>query len=267
MAELSKIDWTDGTWNVARGCTKVSEECARCYMMRDGERFKYDGTTVQKTKTVFNLPLKIKQTTSRHTNGNPLIFTSSLTDVFHEDIDSFRNEIWDVIRQCPHLTFQILTKRPERIAENLPSDWGYGWENVWLGTSVGLQKNIQRAWDLLSVPSKKYFLSAEPLLGEMDLNDAELLHKNWRDVVTIGRYLDWVVIGGESGNDNGKYKYRPCSIEWMEKLVNQCKSANVPVFVKQMGTHLAKEMKLKDRHGRNIDEFPESLKIREFPKY
>ena len=98
--------------------------------------------------------------------------------MFHKDIDSFRDEMWDIIRKCPHLTFQILTKRPERILKHLPKDWGSGWDNVWLGTTVGLQKNMQRAWDLLKVPSKKYFLSIEPLIGEVDLHKTELLLKD-----------------------------------------------------------------------------------------
>jgi protein gp37 len=78
--------------------------------------------------------------------------------------------------------------------------------------------------------------------------------------------IDWIIIGGESGHDTGKYRYRPCKIEWIELLVNQCREADVPVFVKQLGTHISKEMKLGDRHGGNIDEFPEHLRIREFPK-
>lgn len=266
MGIKSNISWTDHTYNVARGCTKVSEECKFCYMMRDGDRFKYDGTTVQRTKTVFKLPLKIKQTKSEQYDGNPLIFTSSLTDVFHKDIDSFRNEIWDIIRQCPHLTFQILTKRPERIKNHLPDDWGGGWDNVWLGTSVGLQKNMQKAWDLLKVPSKKYFLSIEPMLGEIDLHEPELLHKNWRNMVTIGRYIDWVIVGGESGNETGDWRYRECKLEWIEKVVEQCKETETPVFVKQFGTYLSKQMKLNDRHGADINEFPEHLRIRQFPQ-
>ena len=80
-----------------------------------------------------------------------------------------------------------------------------------------------------------------------------------------GNLIDWVIIGGESGNDTGKYRYRPCELEWIESIINQCNKFRIPVFVKQLGTHLAKEMKLSDRHGGNIDEFPEHLQIRQFP--
>jgi Bacteriophage protein gp37 len=265
MGVKSNIAWTDHTWNIARGCTKVSEECKFCYMMRDGDRFKYDGNKVVKTKSVFKFPLKLKETKSEQHDGNALIFTSSLTDVFHEDIDSFRNEMWDIIRRCPHLIFQILTKRPERVNKCLPDDWTNGWDNVWLGTSVGLQKNMQKAWDLLKVPSKKYFLSIEPLLGEIDLHHAELLLSDWRNKSTIENYFDWIIVGGESGNETGVWRYRECKLEWIEKIVDQCTKEGVPVFVKQLGTHLSKQMNLKDRHGANINEFPEHLKVRQFP--
>ncbi len=267
MGKESTIQWTDATWNIARGCSKVDDDCKYCYMYRDSFlNTRYDPKQVVKTKTVFNLPLKFKETKSKCHEGTPLIFTSSLTDFFHEGCDEFRDEAWDIIRKCPHLTFQILTKRPERIAAHLPSDWHSGWNNVWLGTSVGSQKGIQRAWDLLQiVHAKCFFLSIEPMHEEVDLNAAELLLKNWRNMATIGQYFDWVIVGGESGNETGLYRYRPCKLEWIEKVVEQCKENNVPIFVKQFGTFLAKELNMKDRHGGNIEEFPKHLQVREFP--
>jgi protein gp37 len=112
----TNIQWTDNTWNIARGCTKVDEDCKYCYMYRDSmENTRYNPLDVVRTKTVFNFPLKYKETMSSVWPGRPLIFTSSLTDVFHPAIDGYRNEMWDIIRQCPHLIFQILTKRPERM--------------------------------------------------------------------------------------------------------------------------------------------------------
>jgi protein gp37 len=77
--------------------------------------------------------------------------------------------------------------------------------------------------------------------------------------------LDWVIVGGESGNENGKYRYRPCELDWIEHLIDQCDASDIPVFVKQLGTHLAKKMGLKDRHGGDINEWPEHLRIRQFP--
>jgi protein gp37 len=247
MGRNSSISWTDVTWNIAVGCSKVDEDCKFCYMYRDGKRYGYDPREIRRTKTVFNLPLKIKEPSR--------IFTSSLTDVFHPAIDSFRDEMWDIIRQCPHHTFQVLTKRPERIVECLPDDWGDGWNNVWMGTSIGHQEAIGRIHQLLEVPASKRFVSFEPLWSKVDMN------LDLSDLCSI----DWAIIGGESGNETGMYRYRPCTIEWIESLISDL-TPTTSIFVKQLGTHLAKEMSLKDRHGGDIDEWPEHLRIREFPK-
>lgn len=275
MGENSHIQWTDATWNIARGCTKVDEDCKFCYMYRDSfDSTRYNPLNVVRTKTVFNLPLKLKEPSK--------IFTSSLTDVFHPAIDSYRNEMWDIIRQCPHHTFQILTKRPERITEHLPEDWGDGWGNVWLGTSVGSQKAIQRATELLTVKSKTRFLSLEPLWEQIDLTECQMPGEYGRwpneyyvNVLTkmddehfhnVHPKIDWVIVGGESGNETGKYRYRPCELEWIERIIKDCQQEDIPVFVKQLGTHLSKKMGLKNRHGGDISEWPEHLRIREFPK-
>lgn len=257
MAQKSKIQWTDATWNIARGCTKVDSDCKYCYMYREGERFKYDAQMVIKTKTVFNLPLKLLEPSK--------IFTSSLTDFFHEEIDEYRHEAWEIIRKCPQHTFQILTKRPERIKDVLPSDWGDGYNNVWLGVSVGSQTGIKRMVDLCDVPSKVKFLSLEPLHGPINLAEAVYWAESLKENFYVLPAYDWVIIGGESGNETGKYKYRECKLEWISNLVDQCKKNHISVFVKQLGTHLAKELKLTDRHGGNMEEWPVYLRIREFP--
>lgn len=260
MAEKSTIQWTDATWNIARGCTKVDEDCKYCYMYRESlDSTRYNPLEVKRTKTVFTLPLKLKVPSK--------IFTSSLTDFFHEDCDSFRDEAWDIIRKCPQHTFQILTKRPERITAHLPADWGEGWKNVWLGTSVGSQESIHRMVELSKVTSRTIFLSLEPLHGEIELSKAMLYVDVIKESFHVLPAFDWVIVGGESGNENGKYKYRPCKIEWIEKIVSECKKNTIPVFVKQLGTHLSKQMGLKDRHGGDIEEFPKHLQIREFPKH
>lgn len=281
MSKDSKIQWTDHTWNIARGCTKVDEDCKFCYMYRDANRYGYDAKTVQRTKTVFRFPLTVKEPSR--------IFVSSLTDVFHPEIDSFREEMWDIIRKCPQHTFQILTKRPERIADHLPADWGNGWDNVWLGTSVGSYKGTERIDELLLIPSKTRFLSLEPLHGSIELDwflrsrmdckaclgKGSIIHSRGGDTCISCGYdyrkfmgpskIHWVIVGGESGNESGKYRYRPCEFKWIEKIVNDCKDAGVPVFVKQMGTYLAKQYGYKDRHGGDMSEWPPSLQVREFP--
>jgi protein gp37 len=246
----SNIEWTDHTWNIAAGCTKVDADCKFCYMYRDSMNdTRYDPKTVRKTRTVFNLPLKIKEPSR--------IFTSSLTDFFHPDIDAYRHEAWDIIRRCPQHTFQILTKRPERIADHLPEDWGDGWDNVWLGTSVGSNKGIGRINEIINLTTKDwkciFFISIEPLYEKPEIPFLESL-----------KYFDWVIVGGESGNEKGNYRYRQCELEWIEAIIEECEEFGVPVFVKQLGTHLSKTLGLKDRHGKDISQWPEQLQIRQF---
>jgi protein gp37 len=269
MGKDSSIQWTDATWNIARGCTKVDADCLFCYMMRDSmDGHRYDPKTVVRTKTVFNFPLKYKEIKSKSWDGPPLIFTSSLTDVFHEAIDPYRDEMWEIIRKCPHLIFQILTKRPERILDCIPKFWLEIRDRVWLGTSIGSPKGNQRALDLIKCRdiSKTLFLSLEPIHEELNFRWVY-----WPKQPTVSEHellkqFDWVILGGESGNDNGKYRYRPCKIEWIELMITHCKEAGVPVFVKQLGTYIANEMMLHDRHGGDINEWPERLRIREMPK-
>lgn len=246
----TNISWCDVTWNIARGCTKVDDDCRFCYMYRDSfDGSRYNPMDIVRTKTVFNLPLKVKEPSK--------IFTCSLTDFFHEAIDPYRDEAWDIIRRCPQHTFQILTKRPERIMDHLPADWDEGYNNVWLGTSVGSAKAINRADILSMIPAKIKFISFEPLHTRIETN--------WDSIWKT--QFDWVIIGGESGNDTGKYRYRPCEVAWIEEISSAFSTCGVAVFVKQMGTHLSKVLGMSDRHGGNIDEFPLSLRKREFPKY
>jgi len=247
MGKESHIQWTDATWNIAVGCKKVDEDCKYCYMYRDSlNGTRYDPKLIRKTKTVFNLPLKLKEPSK--------IFTSSLTDVFLPELDPIRNEMWEIIRQCPQHTFQILTKRPERINDNLPHDWGFGWKNVWLGTSVGSQKAVDRITAMEDVMAHKKFISFEPLHTRIS-----------QEFVGI---FDWIIIGGESGNDHGQYRYRPCELEWIEWIIESYRNNPVhetAIFVKQLGTYLSKKMGLKDRHGGDISEWPEHLRLRQFP--
>lgn len=246
MAIRSNIQWTDATWNIARGCTKVDSDCKFCYMYResfDGTR--YNPRQIVRTKSVFTLPLKLKEPSK--------IFTCSLTDFYHEGCDSFRDEAWDIIRKCPHHTFQILTKRPERIAANTPADLLQA-NNIWFGTSVGSPEGGHRIDKLLKVDCRVRYISFEPLHERVSMN------LDISDLVKI----HWAIIGGESGNETGQYRYRPCKIEWIEELIADL-TPTTAIFVKQMGTHLAKEIGMNDRHGGDISEFPKHLRIRQFP--
>ena len=244
MSENSKIQWTSATWNPWHGCRKVSDGCKYCYMFRDKSRYGQDPTKVVRSKTTFNQPLKMKEP--------GLIFTCSWSDWFIEDADAWRGEAWKIIKDTPEHTYQILTKRPQNILDRLPQDWGDGYKNVWLGVSVENRQNAGRIALLQRIKAKTKFVSFEPLInfvGEVDLCG-----------------IHWAIIGGESGNNNGYYTFRKCETQWIRALVEECRSQNVAIFVKQLGTYLSQRYELKDTHGGDISEFPEDLQIREFPK-
>lgn len=267
MAENSQIQWTGHTWNPWHGCRKVSPGCKFCYMFRDKERYGQDPTTVLRSKTKFHDPLKWKDPAR--------VFTCSWSDWFIEDADEWRDEAWQIVKNTPHLTYQILTKRPERILDHLPSDWGDGYENVWLGVSVENQEAANtRIGHLLSAPALVRFLSVEPLISGVSFRWGEWFpyyKPGWRERGEVQNHLDslrvidWVIVGGESGNENGYYKYRPAELQWYSDIIRECREAGVPVFIKQLGTHLAKQMGLKDSHGGDINEWPNDLRVREFP--
>jgi protein gp37 len=248
----SFIQWCDYTHNFWHGCRKLGIECSKCYLYRDKRKYGQDASIIQRLmdKTFYS-PLFWKE------SGR--VFTCSYSDFFIEQADCWREDAWDVIKRTPWLTWMILTKRPERIKQCLPADWEEGWDNVWLGVSVGIQESFHRAKTLASIPSKIRFISAEPLLEELDFlieEDGKLLMSDFQ----------WVIIGGESGDEAGPYRYRPCQSSWIDKAVTQLRSLpNVAIFVKQMGSHLKNEMKLKHYHGGDPTEWPVHLRITEHP--
>jgi len=252
MGKDSKIQWCSATWNPWHGCKKVSTGCKYCYMYRDKERYGQDPTTVLKSKTMFKQPLKWKE--------GKLIFTCSWSDWFIEEADDWRDEAWAIIKATPQHTYQILTKRPERILEHLPADWGDGYPNVWLGISAEDMVSYQQRMEYFKeVKAHVKFISAEPLLNAL-IN----IHHDQQ-------FIDWVIIGGESGSlsPNAKYKARVCDIAWIERIIRQCGEADIPVFVKQLGTYLANMYRLQDRHGGDITQWKDELAplaVREFPK-
>jgi len=235
--EESKIQWTDATWNPWHGCKKVSAGCKYCYMFRDKEtRYGQDPTIVVQSKTKFNDPVKWELPR--------MIFTCSWSDWFIDEADGWRDAAWKIIKETPHHTYQILTKRPERIYDHLPDDWGEGYPNVWLGVSVENNTFKKRINILEEIPAKIRFVSFEPLIGAIWLLDHE------------ANNIQWAILGGESGNETGKYTYRPSELVWFDLLMVKLRERKVPIFVKQLGTHLAKEYGLKDRHGGDINEWP-----------
>lgn len=232
MGKATGIAWTHHTWNPWQGCTKVSPGCAHCYMFRDKVRYGQDPATVVRSKPpTFNQP--------RTWPEPALVFTCSWSDFFHDAADAWRADAWDIIRATPHLTYQILTKRPERIAAHLPEDWGDGWGNVWLGVSVENARWVERAVTLTEIPASVRFLSCEPLLGSL-LDEGEVLERllapdysgvaGARTLPRIESPIHWVIAGGESGPDA-----RPMDLQWVRGLRNLCARGGVPFFLKQLG--------------------------------
>jgi protein gp37 len=210
MGRSSAIEWTGATYNPWRGCDKVSPGCAHCYMFREQRRYgRNPDVVVRAADATFYAPLRWQEP--------GLVFTCSWSDWFHEDADRWRADAWDVIRRTPHLTYQILTKRPERALEQLPDDWGDGWPNVWMGVSIENRRFVHRADQLRQIPAAVRFISAEPLLGplaaELDL-DA----------------IDWLIAGGESGPG-----HRRMDPDWVRDLRDACLDSGSAFFLKQLG--------------------------------
>lgn len=229
MGKISAIEWTDATWNCWHGCEKVSPGCAHCYMYRDKTRYGQNPMVVMRSKpSTFNAPLRW--------HAPARVFTCSWSDFFIAAADDWRGDAWEIIRATPHLTYQILTKRPERIATRLPSDWGNGWPHVWLGVSVENARWQHRIDVLRAIPAAERFLSLEPLLGPLP-------------ALTLAG-ISWVIVGGESGP-----KARPMRPEWVRDIRDQCREQTVPFFFKQWGgTNTKKAGRLLD--GQTWDEYP-----------
>jgi protein gp37 len=152
----------------------------------------------------------------RHHGHTKLVFTCSLSDFFIAEADGWRAEVWEIIRATPSLTYQILTKRPERLAACLPADWGAGYPNVWLGVSVENRRWRRRLDTLAQVPAVVHFASVEPLLQDLG------------DLTPWLPSLEWVIVGGESGP-----RRRPMALDWLVSVVEQCQAAHIATWVKQ----------------------------------
>lgn len=217
MADRSQIEWTDATWNPITGCTKVSPGCAHCYAEAITLRFKRGGpylpgkATIQTHPARLGIPLKWKKPRR--------IFVNSVSDIFHEEVGvDFIYRIFEVMAKAEQHTFQVLTKRHERLAylaDYLP--WP---PNVWVGVSVENQHWAEeRIPALKEVPAMIRFLSVEPLLKRVELID------HIRD-----GEVDWVIVGGESGP-----KARPMEREWVDSILIDCLTMGIPFFFKQWG--------------------------------
>jgi protein gp37 len=220
---MSKIEWTDKTWNPVTGCTKVSQGCKNCYAETFYERFNGKGSfkNVICHEDRLVMPLGWKKPT--------MVFVNSMSDLFHEDVPfEFINRVFDTITACPDHTFQVLTKRAKRMRDFyiwFRDKYGYALpDNAWLGVSVENQQAMEeRIPYLIQMDVDVKFLSCEPLLGPVqipiDCNDGS-------------SFIDWVICGGESG-----HKARPMHPDWARSPRDQCKAANVSFFFKQWGQY------------------------------
>lgn len=226
-------------------------------MYRIEDKKKIDPTEVRKGSD-FREPLASKF------KKPELIFTCSMSDFFIDDADQWRPEAWEIIKDTPQHTWLILTKRPERIKDCLPPDWGDGYPNVWLGISVENNKNLHRLNSLAEIPCKLRFISAEPLLETIDFTQ-EIDGKTPIDA------FEWIILGGESGDDYGKYRYRECREKWIYETFAPLLQMGKYIFVKQVGTFVSKndpkQKGRQDRHGTYMDLWSKVIQIQEVPPW
>lgn len=234
MASGSSIEWTESTWNPVTGCTKVSPGCAHCYAERMTRRLTAmglenykDGFTPRMHPHVLELPLRWKKSQT--------IFVNSMSDLFHKDVSrDFILKTFDVMNQAHWHTFQVLTKRAERLA-GLQGDLPWA-DNIWMGVSVENADYKRRIDFLRKTKARVKFISFEPLLG--DVGEVDL------------RGIDWAIVGGESGPGA-----RPMDPQWVMGLRDQCLAQGVPFFFKQWGG-VNKKKNGRLLEGRTWDEIP-----------
>jgi protein gp37 len=340
MSAISTIEWTDRTWNPVRGCSVVSPGCVNCYAMKQAHRFSgagkpYEGLTKQTkagpqwTGVVRTIEDALLEPLSWRKPSR--VFVNSMSDLFHESVpDVFIERVFSVMALAERHTFQVLTKRPARMKAWFDARrfdvkgyailqteqageclYAHPWPlpNVWLGVSCENQQTVdERIPLLLQTPAAVRWVSAEPLLGPMLLDQGEYSWLTCHQRCTPDRDdpcvsfmnsrecfhgIDWVVVGGESGPGA-----RPFDLAWARSIVQQCKAADVPVFVKQLGAvpvldeqqwrdgdglpagHVRMlsatnhrrcpdgkvPLSLSDRKGGAPSEWPEDLRIRQFPR-
>jgi protein gp37 len=330
MGDKTNIAWTSSTWNPLRGCTRVSEGCRFCYAESVAARFSgpglpYEGlarSTPNGARWTGELRLVEKHLEDPLRWRKPRrIFVNSMSDLFHENVpDEWIDRIFAVMALAPEHTFQVLTKRPERMrAWAARSNWSttvlctevyktgggtldadpggsLGWPlpNVWLGVSTEDQKTAdERIPILLDTPAAVRFVSAEPLLGPVLFDESP---RYWLGSASQSRGmhdgLDWIIAGGESGPNA-----RPCDVAWIRSIVEQCRAAGTACFTKQLGAHIVDRndagfdgasprewpestetnesaswqgaplrVFLNDRKGGDPGEWPEDLRVQEFPR-
>lgn len=246
MADTS-IEWTDATWNPVAGCTVLTAGCTNCYAMRMAARLdamglkKYKGLTRKSGgRAVWTGKIRIDEASldaPRSWSKPRKVFVNSMSDLFHEDVPiEFIYRVWNVMRETPRHTYQILSKRPERMATVLSGTDFPVLPNVWLGTSIEDGRVLNRLDAIKAVPAAIRFVSMEPLIGSVAGGDLCDIH--------------WVIVGGESGP-----RAREMKPEWVDEIETMCRRSGAAFFFKQWG---GKNKKAAGRllRGRTFDEMP-----------
>jgi len=242
MSQTSRIEWTEATWNPTVGCTKISAGCKHCYAEAMAVRLRAMGTPGYENG--FKLTILSDRLREPLRRKKPTVyFVNSMSDLFHQKIPySYIDQVFDVITQCSQHTFQVLTKRAERMASyfrnrSVP-------RNAWLGVTIEDRKSgVPRIDKLREIDATIRFLSVEPLIE--DIGDVNL------------RDIHWVIVGGESGP-----KARPMKLEWVDSIRQQCEEFDVAFFFKQWGgwgadgVKRAKKQNGRQLHGRTWDQMP-----------
>jgi protein gp37 len=300
MGKESTIGWTDATANFWMGCQKVSPGCEHCYAEHDTpvrthrakglELWGPPKTTERyRTKGAWK-DVPALDRAARRDGVRKRLFVSSLADIFedHPMVTTWRAEALDLLASCTNLDVQLLTKRPQNIRAMVPPSWLASWPaHVWAGCTVENQRRAdERIPALLEVPAPVRFLSCEPLLECVTLSDIIAPRETIKPLVGLrwvaregggsvnvscGR-ISWVIVGGESG-----HAARPFHLAWARSIVAACHTSHVPVFVKQLGANPWRTQgekphdgpapfSLRDRAGADPEEWPEDLRVQQFPE-
>lgn len=258
MAQSSKIEWTDSTFNPWVGCTKIDRPggapsaCEFCYAEKWSKRsghvqwgnFPRRRTTESYWRSAGKWNASAQEFYRKH-GRRQRVFCASLADVFDNQVDpKWRDDLWKLIRECGQLDWQLLTKRPQNIKKMLPEDWGKGYSNVWLGTTAeDADAYQQRGKHLLAVPAAIHFVSYEPAMGPLG------------SLLIAGKVPHWVIIGGESGV--ALEKTRPTHPQWARDAISECYRVGSAPFLKQWGRYennpLVVEKGLHQREAAAID--------------
>lgn len=248
-------------WNLWHGCHKLSAGCQHCYVYRGDARRGVDSAAVAKTKN-FDLPVQKKRDGTYKIPAGSMVYTCFTSDFFLEDADPWRDEAWAMIRQRSDLSFMMITKRIDRLAQCLPRDWGEGWDNVTICCTIENQDCADyRVPIYRAAPIKHKILICEPLLERIDLRQ-----------YNIGSWVEQVVAGGESG-----YAARPCDFNWVMELRDLCVKNRVSFWFKQTGAKFVRDGRLyaiprqfqhaqARKAGINFDQGPKGKEIGTAPR-